>query len=43
MTRLCIGVKSIAALLQLEQKSQACGPALVPPTNGLPGKPGGSL
>jgi len=23
--------------------SQACGPAQVPPTNGLPGKPGGSI
>ena len=43
MTRLCIGVKSIAGLLQLEQQSQACGPAKVPPTNGLPGKPGGSV
>jgi hypothetical protein len=43
MTRLCIGVNSIPALLQLEQQSQACGATQVPPTNGLPGKPGGSL
>jgi hypothetical protein len=33
----------MAALLQLEQQSQACGATQVPPTNGLPGKPGGSL
>ena len=25
------------------RRSQACGPAQVPPTNGLPGKPGGSI
>jgi len=33
----------MAALLQLEQQSQACERAKVPPTNGLPSKLGGSL
>ena len=43
MTRRCIGFNSMAWLPQLESQSQACEPAQVPPTNGLPGTPGGSV